>query len=82
MKKYTVIAKVISTAYKCTSYYGNPSYWVTFQEADGAIIEGYTATNAACGYGCTNYEGKTAEITYHITRGGSVIIDYIHKATI
>lgn len=78
-KKIKVTAKVIGTSYKCTSYYGNPSYWVTFETKEGETIHAYTANNAACGYACTNFNGKECEITYHHTRSGSAIIDYMDK---
>lgn len=75
---FKTTAKVLSTQYKNTSYYGNPSYWVTFVH-NGDLITGYTANNAACGYGCSNYNGKLCAITYHYTRKGNVIIDYMTK---
>ena len=72
MKQYKKIGQIIEIRYKCTSIYGNPSYYITFEDkANGGFITGYTASNAACGYGCKNFEGKTAEIKYHITRKGS-----------
>ena len=77
MRKFVINSFIYSVRYKCTSYYGNPSYYVTFSDEDGGTLYGYTASNAACGYGCSNYVNRRAEITYHITRGGSVIIDFI-----
>lgn len=77
-KKINAVVKVQTIKYKSTSYYGNPSYWVTFVH-DGDLIIGYTANNAACGYGCSNYNGKMCAITYHYTRKGNVIIDYMTK---
>jgi len=79
MKKIKEVVEVIGTSYKSTSYYGNPSYWVTFTKSDGETLTGYTANNAACGYGCTNFNGKKCEITYHYTRIGNIIIDYMAK---
>ena len=76
-KKIVVTAKVIGTSYKSTSYYGNPSYWVLFETEDGKEIRAYTASNAACAYSCTNFNGKQCVITYHYTRTGSAIIDYM-----
>lgn len=77
-KEITEVVKVQATKYKSTSFYGNPSYWVLF-EHNGELIKGYTATDAACGYGCTNYNGKLCKITYHYTRNGNVIINYMEK---
>lgn len=78
MKRYTTNAKVLGTSYKNTSYYGNPSYYVSFVTDEGEILTGYTASNAACGYSCTNYNGKKCRISYHTTRKGTLIIDYIN----
>ena len=78
-KNITIRAKVVDISYKCTSYYGNPSYWVTFETKEGAIIHAHTANNAACGYGCKNYENKECEITYHYTQNNNAIIDYMRK---
>lgn len=73
-----VTAKVIYISYKCTSFYGNPSYWVLF-ETESGTIHAYTASDAACGYGCKNYDGRMCEITYHFTRKGNAIITSMHK---
>lgn len=75
MKKYDEILNVEKVEFKCLSYYGNPSYWLHFE--DGRV--GYTASNAACGYGARNHEGKKARVRYHYTARGSMIIDYIDK---
>lgn len=37
----------------------------------------HTASDAACGYGVTNYLNRPAEIVYHYTRRGTLIIDFI-----
>lgn len=72
------IGKIKGTSYRNTSYYGNPSYFITFETETGELIKGYTAANAACAYGCTNSELREfACIVYHITKGGKVIIDNI-----
>lgn len=77
-KRIKVIGKIKGAAYRNTSYYGNPSYYITFENETGEIIKGYTAPNAACAYGCTNSEFREfAYITYHRTKGGKVIIDNI-----
>lgn len=79
MKKIKELVTVNSTSYKSTSYYGNPSYWVNFTNSNNKTLTGYTANNAACGYGCTNFNGKRCEITYHYTRNNNIIIDYMAK---
>ena len=53
-----VIAKVISTRYRSTSYYGNPSYYVTLETKDGQVWRCYTAPNASIGYEIENGEYK------------------------
>ena len=73
-----VIGKIKGTSFRNTSSYGNPSYYITFENEKGEEITGYTAANAACAYGCKNSEfSKFACIEYHITKGGKVIIDNI-----
>lgn len=77
-QRQKTIGKIKGTAYRNTSYFGNPSYFITFETEEGETIKGYTAPNAACAYGCTNSEfSKFACIVYHITKGGKVIIDNI-----
>ena len=72
------IGKIKGTSYRNTSYYGNPSYYVLFENEEGETIKGYTAANAACGYSCTNSEFRQfAYIEYHTTKGGKVVIDDI-----
>ena len=72
------IGKIKGTSYRNTSVYGNPSYYILFENSEGETIKGYTAANAACAYGCTNSEFREfACIVYHITKSGKVVIDYI-----
>ena len=55
LKDEYVIAKVVSTKYRNTSYYGNPSYYVTLETKDGHIwYDCYTAPNASLGYEIEN----------------------------
>ena len=70
------IAKIKDVQLRNHSVYGNPSYFLTFENETGEIIKGYTAPNASCGYSCTNSDLREfACIEYHITKGGKVIID-------
>ena len=72
------IGKIKDVKFRNRSVYGNPSYYITFENEEGEEIEGYTAANAACAYGCKNSEfRKFAYIEYHVTKGGKVIIDDI-----
>ena len=72
------IAKIKGTKYRNTSVYGNPSYYIVFETETGEEIQGYTAPNAECAYGCTNPELREfAYIEYHSTKSGKIVIDYI-----
>lgn len=72
------IGKIKGTSYRNTSYYGNPSYYVLFEDEKGETIKGYTAPNASCGYSCTNSEfRKFAYIEFHETKSGKIVIDDI-----
>lgn len=72
--------KLLSTEYKNTSFYGNPSYWVYYTDSDGNFGKAYTASNAACGYSVTNYHrGDILNVEIHVTKKGSCIIDMIHE---
>lgn len=72
------IGKIKDVQFRNSSVYGNPSYYITFENEKGETIKGYTSANAACAYGCTNSEFREfACIVYHITKGGKVIIDNI-----
>ena len=72
------IGKIKGTSYRNRSVYGNPSYYITFENEKGEEIEGYTAPNAECAYGCKNPELKEfAYIEYHTTKSGKIVIDYI-----
>lgn len=59
------------------SYYGNPAFYAEFVNDQGDILEGRTASNADCAYGFLNSRNKPRKITYHITKKGNVIFDYI-----
>lgn len=75
-KRIKVISKIKGASYRNTSVYGNPSYFLTFENEEGELIKGYTVANASCAYSCTNSDLREfAYIEYHITKGGKVIID-------
>ena len=75
-KRIKVISKIKDVTFRNTSVYGNPSYYITFENEKGELIKGYTVANASCGYSCTNSDLREfACIEYHITKGGKVIID-------
>ena len=77
MKKYTFIGKLTRYERKNCSVYGNPRFYGVFEDVDGNWLEATTASDAACAYGFLNYPDSMRKITYHITKKGNNIIDYI-----
>lgn len=77
------IAKIKKVEYRNSSVYGNPSYFIAFEDEKGKLIIGYTKPNAECAYGCKNPELREfAYIEYHFTKSGKIVIDYIfNKST-
>ena len=72
------IAKIKDVTFRNHSVYGNPSYYITFENEKGEEIIGYTVANSSCAYGCKNPDLKEfAYLEYHITKGGKIVIDYI-----
>ena len=59
------------------SRYGNPKYYAVFTSENGETLSGKTATDAACAYAFLNNQNATRKVTYHITRNGNIIFDYI-----
>ena len=84
-KNITTAARLIDSEALNCSQYGNPRARLWLELADGSHVVAKTATDAACGYSVGNWENAKrrgapwALIDYHITRGGSVIVDYIHE---
>lgn len=77
-QRQKTIAKIKDVTFKNRSVYGNPSYFITFENEEGEEITGYTAPNSSCAYGCKNPDLKEfAYIEYHITKSGKVVIDMI-----
>ena len=78
-----VISKIKDVTFRNRSIYGNPSYYITFDDETGETIKGYTSPNADCAYGCRNEDLREfAYIEYHSTKSGKVVIDYIfNKST-
>ena len=77
------IGKIKDVTFRNRSVYGNPSYYITFENEKGEEIKGYTKPNADCAYGCRNEDLREfAYIEYHKTKSGKVVIDYIfNKST-
>ena len=82
-ERIKVISKIKDVTFKNRSVYGNPSYYITFENEKGEEITGYTSPNADCAYGCRNEDLREfAYIEYHSTKSGKVVIDYIfNKST-
>ena len=81
MKQIIIKGRIISTRYKSTSYYGNPKYYVTFEDENGNVYRGETANNAACAYSINNYDlWDSCIIYFHYTRTGNLLIDFVRKA--
>lgn len=59
------------------SRYGNPKYYGVFTSENRETLAGKTATDAACAYGFLNNQNAPRKVTYHITRNGNIIFDYI-----
>lgn len=77
-QRQKAIGKIKDVTFRNRSIYGNPSYYITFENEKGEEIQGYTAPNAECAIGCKNPElQEFAYIEYHVTKGGKVVIDYI-----
>lgn len=79
MKTSRKWVRVTKVEYRNTSFYGNPSQWVTFMVGNSSYI-GYTAVNAACGYSAEGFKNKLCDMTYHVTRRGNIIIDFMRNA--
>ena len=77
------IAKIKDVTFKNRSVYGNPSYYILFENEEGEEIQGYTKPNADCAYGCKNEELREfAYIEYHVTKSGKIVINQIfNKST-
>ena len=72
------IGKIKDVTFRNRSVYGNPSYYITFEDEKGEEIAGYTSPKADCAYGCRNEDlRECAYIEYHVTKGGKIVIDYI-----
>ena len=78
-RKYTdtcFSGQIISKEWLKNSAYGNPRCKLIITNDKGENLIGNTATNAQCAYIAD--EGLNALITYHTTKTGKVIIDFIN----
>lgn len=85
-KHITTPARLIDSEALHLSQYGNPRAKLWLELEDGSHVIARTATDAAAGYCVDNWRCAKARglpwvvINYHITRGGSVIVDYIRDS--
>jgi hypothetical protein len=79
MKKLQFTGTMIRYEKRNNSYYGNPKYMLVFENEKGDYLIGNTASNASCAYSCLNNQTAKKVITYHETKTGNVIIDYIEE---
>ena len=72
------IGKIKDVTFRNTSVYGNPSYYIAFEDETGETIKGYTKPNADCAYGIKNSDlQEFAYIEYHSTKSGKIVMDQI-----
>ena len=77
-QRIKTIGKIKEVQFRNKSVYGNPSYYITFENSEGEEITGYTSPNSSCAYGCKNPDLREfAYIEYHSTKSGKIVIDYI-----
>lgn len=77
MKKLIFTGKLVNYDRKNSSCYGNPKYYGYFENENGESLSATTASDASCAYGFLNDIEKDRIVTYHITKNGNKIIDYI-----
>ena len=80
MKHFTFTGKMKSYERRNCSCYGNPKFWGVFEDNNGNLLEGTTAADASCGYSFLNNREAGKVITYHETKTGNIIFDYIEEA--
>lgn len=76
-KKYEFTGYLTKYVRRNNSYYGNPCYWGEFTNEAGECLQGKTASNAACAYSFLNKKDNPRKVTYHLTKKGNTIIDFI-----
>ena len=74
------IGKIKLVEWRNNSLCGHPSYWVVFEDGNGFTRKGYTAPNSYAGNVCKREEfKKSAQINWHYTPKGKLIIDSIYS---
>ena len=79
MKNETIKNVVLVRFERCnSSVNGNPKYECTWKDGDN-YLTGKTGTDCNCAYAVTNYQDgkRLADVTYHYTNRGNMIITVI-----
>ena len=77
MKKLTFTGKMTSYERLNSSYYGKPRYEGIFEDSEGNLFYAKTGSDNQCGYSFLNFPESERILTYHETKTGNNIIDYI-----
>ena len=80
MKTNTITAKVKRIIKKGYSFYGNPHYTLTLETPTSEEMQCKTAVNGSLGYGRTNYLNRYGIFTSHMTKKGTIILDFAKDA--
>ena len=80
MKTNTITAKVDRIIRKGHSINGNPHYTVILTTPTGTEIECKTVVDGSIGYAITNYQTRYGIFTYHMTKKGTIIVDFAEDA--
>ena len=77
-KEKEIVARISYIDYKCTSYYGNPSYYVRFVDEKDNWFWGYTGSNCSIGYSISSFNPALYyRFKYHITKNGNIVLTYM-----
>lgn len=72
-----ITAQVKRIIKKGHSLKGNPHYTLTLETQTGTEIQCKTVLNGSIGYGLTNYQNRYGIFTYHETKNGTIILDFV-----
>ena len=78
MKKIKVMAKLVNAIRLNNSYYGNPRYFAVYELSNG-FLKGKTSSDGKIGYTIFNNRDSEKILTYHVTRTGNIIFDYVEE---
>lgn len=69
-----LVGKVLGVEWRNVSLYGNSSYWVYLETAQG-FKKAYTAANSSIAYGIESMVGKTVAFDITKRKDGSIVIN-------